>query len=121
MPNQDRRPTRRASHTSRPEREPSHDSARREGGMAMRQGVYRLPDDVARRVHLGHPWIFREAFGARKVGEPTGSLVDLVSNNRNFLARGYVDSDHPIAVRIISRDPDERVHPGAGAIAARFQ
>jgi 23S rRNA (cytosine1962-C5)-methyltransferase len=88
--------------------------------MSMRQGVYRLPDDVARRVHLGHPWIFREAFGARKVGEPTGSLVDLVSNNRNFLARGYVDSDHPIAVRVVSRDPDERVHPGSGAIAARF-
>jgi len=86
----------------------------------MRQGVYRLPDDVARRVHLGHPWIFREALGARKVTEPTGSLVDLVANNRNFLARGYVDSDHPIAVRIISRDPDERLHPGSGAIAARF-
>jgi 23S rRNA (cytosine1962-C5)-methyltransferase len=88
--------------------------------MSMRQGVYRLPDDVARRVHLGHPWVFREALGARKVGEPTGSLVDLVANNRNFLARGYVDSDHPIAVRIVSRDPDERVHPGSGAIAARF-
>jgi len=86
----------------------------------MRQGVYRLPDDVARRVHLGHPWVFREALGARKVSEPTGSLVDLVANNRNFLARGYVDSDHPIAVRIVSRDPDERVHPGSGAIAARF-
>jgi len=88
--------------------------------MSMRQGVYRLPDDVARRVHLGHPWIFREALGARKVTEPTGTLVDLVANNRNFLARGYVDSDHPIAVRIISRDADERVHPGSGAIAARF-
>jgi len=86
----------------------------------MRQGVYRLSEDVARRVHLGHPWIFREAFGARKVSERTGSLVDLVSNNRNFLARGYVDSDHPIAVRVVSRDPDERVHPGSGAIAARF-
>jgi 23S rRNA (cytosine1962-C5)-methyltransferase len=88
--------------------------------MSMRQGVYRLPDDVARRVHLGHPWIFREAFGSRKVGEPTGSLVDLVANNRNFLARGYVDSDHPIAIRVVSRDPDERVHPGSGVIAARF-
>jgi len=89
--------------------------------MSMRQGVYRLPDDVARRVHLGHPWIFREALGARKVTESTGALVDLVANNRNFLARGYVDSDHPIAVRILTRDPDERVHPGSGTIAARFQ
>ena len=86
----------------------------------MRQGVYRLPDDVARRVRLGHPWIFREAFGARKVTDTTGSLVDLVGSNRGFLARGYVDSEHSIAVRVMSRDPDERVHPGSGAIAARF-
>jgi len=120
MPNQDRRPTRRAANPSRQERESSHADSRQAGGMSMRQGVYRLPDDVARRVHLGHPWIFREALGARKVTEPTGTLVDLVANNRNFLARGYVDSDHPIAVRIISRDADERVHPGSGAIAARF-
>jgi 23S rRNA (cytosine1962-C5)-methyltransferase len=89
--------------------------------MSMRQGVYRLSDDVARRVRLGHPWIFREAFGARKVTEATGSLVDLVANNRTFLARGFVDGEHPIAVRVVSRDANERVHPGAGAIAARFQ
>ena len=86
----------------------------------MRQGVYRLPDDVARRIHLGHPWIYREAFGTRRVSEPTGSLVELVAGNRSFLARGYVDSDHPIAVRVMTRRVDERVHPGAGAVAARF-
>ena len=86
----------------------------------MRHGVYRLPDDVARRVSLGHPWIYREAFGARKVAEPTGSLVDLVSGNRSFLARGYVDTDHPVAIRIMTRRPDEAVHPGAGAVAARL-
>ena len=121
MPNQDHRPTRRAAQSSRQSRESSHVESRHSAGMTMRQGVYRLPDDVARRVHLGHPWIFREAFGARKVTDPTGSLVDLVANNRGFLARGYVDSEHSIAVRVLSRDPDERVHPGSGAIATRFQ
>jgi len=88
--------------------------------MSMRQGVYRLSDDVARRVYLGHPWVFREAFGPRKIVEPTGSLVDLVAGNREFVARGYVDADHPIAVRVVSRRQEERVHPGAGAVAARF-
>jgi 23S rRNA (cytosine1962-C5)-methyltransferase len=121
MPNQDHRSTRRIVHSSRPHREAPQVDSRHSGGMTMRQGLYRLPDDVARRVHLGHPWIFREAFGARKVTDATGSLVDLVANNRGFLARGYVDGEHAIAVRIITRDPDERVHPGSGAIAARFQ
>jgi len=86
----------------------------------MRQGIYRIPDDVARRIHLGHPWVYREVFGARKITEPTGSLVELVAGNRGFVARGYVDADHPVAVRVMSRRPDERVHPGSGAVAARF-
>jgi 23S rRNA (cytosine1962-C5)-methyltransferase len=89
--------------------------------MAMRQGMYRLPEDIARRVRLGHPWVFRDAFGPRKVTEPTGSLVDLVANNRVFLARGYVDSEHPVAVRILTRNPEESVHPGSGVIGARFK
>jgi len=86
----------------------------------MRQGIYRLPDDVARRVRLGHPWVFREALGVRKVAEPSGTLVDLVAGNRAFVARGYVDAEHPVAIRIVTRRAEERVHPGAGAIAARF-
>lgn len=85
----------------------------------MRQGQYRLPDDVARRVRAGHPWLFRDAFQGRAVSEPTGSVVELIAGNREFVARGFVDQDHAIAVRILARDPAERVHPGAGAIAAR--
>ena len=30
-----------------------------------RAGQYRVPDDVARRVELGHPWVFRDALGGR--------------------------------------------------------
>ena len=82
--------------------------------------MYRLADDVARRVRLGHPWVFREALGSRRMVEQTGDLVDLVGGNRRFVARGYVDGEHPVAVRVLSRDPDERVHPGSGAIAARL-
>jgi 23S rRNA (cytosine1962-C5)-methyltransferase len=70
---------------------------------------------------LGHPWVFRDALGARKINEPTGALVDLVESNRRFVARGYVDGDHAVAVRVLTRDPEERVHPGSGTIAARFQ
>jgi 23S rRNA (cytosine1962-C5)-methyltransferase len=88
--------------------------------MVMRHGAYRLTEDVARRVRLGHPWVYRDAFGARKIAESTGTLVELMGANRSFLARGYVDNEHAVAVRVLSRDPDERVHPGSGAIAARF-
>ena len=93
----------------------------RGGDPFARPGQYRLLEDVARRVQLGHPNVYREAFGGRAVSEATGALVDLFGGNRVFVGRGFVDQEHPIAVRVITRDADERVHPGAGAIAARFK
>jgi 23S rRNA (cytosine1962-C5)-methyltransferase len=86
----------------------------------VRVGEYRVPPDVASRVRAGHPWVFRDALGPRGVSEPTGAVVDLISGNREFAGRGYVDRDHAIAVRILSRRPDERVVPGNGVVAARF-
>jgi 23S rRNA (cytosine1962-C5)-methyltransferase len=96
-------------------------AARPRGGDPFaRPGQYRLLEDVAWRVKLGHPHVYREALGGRTVLEPTGTVVDLFGGNRVFVGRGFVDQDHPVVVRVISRDPNERIHPGAGAIAARF-
>jgi len=82
-------------------------------------GAYRLPADVATRVRAGHPWVFREALGSRGLAEPTGAVIDLLAGNGEFVARGYVDRDHPVAVRVLARDPAERVVPGNGIVAAR--
>jgi len=86
-----------------------------------RVGQYRIPTDIAGRIRAGHPWVFRDALGARGVSESTGSIVELLSGNRDFVGRGYVDQDHAIAVRVIARDPDTEVAPGRGTIAARFE
>ena len=64
--------------------------------------------------------MFRDALGSREVVEPTGTLVDIFSGNREFGARGFVDRDHPVAVRVLTRNPDEQVAPGLGIVAARF-
>ena len=86
----------------------------------MRVGQYRLSPDIASRVRSGHPWVFRDALGSRGVTESTGSVVDLISGNQEFVGRGYVDQEHAIAVRILTRNPGERVVPGAGVIGVRF-
>jgi 23S rRNA (cytosine1962-C5)-methyltransferase len=65
--------------------------------------------------------VFRDALGARGISERTGSIVELISGNRDFVGRGYVDQDHSIAVRVIARDPDTELAPGRGTIAARFE
>src|SRR3569623_197384 len=89
-------------------------------GMSRRVGIYRVSPDVASRVTAGHPWVFRDALGSRELVEPTGTVVDIFSGNRDFIARGFVDRDHPVAVRVLTRNPEEQVAPGLGIIAARF-
>src|SRR3569623_3824002 len=89
-------------------------------GMSRRVGIYRVSPDVASRVTAGHPWVFRDALGSRELVEPTGTVVDIFSGNRDFIARGFVDRDHPVAVRVLTRNADEQVAPGLGIIAARF-
>lgn len=88
--------------------------------MSRRVGIYRISPDIASRVTAGHPWVFRDALGSRELVEPTGTVVDIFSGNRDFIARGFVDRDHPVAVRVLTRNPDEQVAPGLGIIAARF-
>lgn len=89
-------------------------------GVKMRVGQYRLSPDIAARLRAGHPWVFRDALGSRGVAEPTGSVVDLISGNQEFVGRGFVDQEHAIAVRLLTRDPGERVAPGAGVVGLRF-
>src|SRR3569623_1829787 len=57
-------------------------------GMSRRVGIYRVSPDVASRVTAGHPWVFRDALGSRELVEPTGTVVDIFSGNRDFIARG---------------------------------
>ncbi len=54
------------------------------------------------------------------MSEATGTLVDLITQNRTFVARGYVDNEHSVAVRVLTRDRNAQVHPGSGTVAARF-
>jgi len=89
-------------------------------GVRVRTGEYRLTAEVAARVRAGHPWVFRDALGSRGVTERTGAIVDLISGNHEFVGRGYVDQEHPIAVRVLTRDPRERLTPGNGVVAARL-
>ena len=86
----------------------------------MRVGQYRVAGDIASRVQAGHPWIYRDALGPRGISEDTGAVIDILSGNREFVARGFVDREHAIAVRVLTRNAHEDVAPGRGAIAERF-
>jgi 23S rRNA (cytosine1962-C5)-methyltransferase len=70
----------------------------------VRRGTVRLQHDVARRVRLGHPWIYREALDPKRpLGEP-GSAVELVDWDGELVGRGVYDGESAIAIRMMTRD-----------------
>jgi 23S rRNA (cytosine1962-C5)-methyltransferase len=62
-------------------------------------------------VLRGHPWIF--SGGLRKPPDlPPGTLVDVHDAGDRFAARGYYHPRTDIAVRVLTRDPDEMIDAG---------
>ena len=76
-------------------------------GALVRRGALRIPGDVAYRVRIGHPWIFRDALGGRPLREGAGEVVDIVDPAGGFVGRGLHDPNAPIAVRVVTRERDE--------------
>jgi 23S rRNA (cytosine1962-C5)-methyltransferase len=76
------------------------------GAPIIRKNTVRLPPDVAHRVRIGHPWVYREALGPRPLTPEPGTPIDLVDDEGEFVARGLYDADSAIAVRVFVRRPD---------------
>ncbi len=95
------------------------------GAPIVRKNTVRLSGDVAQRVRLGHPWVYREALGPRPIAPEPGTTIDLIDPDGDFVGRALYDADSAIALRVFVRKPDiaidgrlvrERVH---AAIALR--
>lgn len=96
---------------SRDDRGPARRPARRGrvDAPVVRRGTIRLPHEIARRIRLGHPWIYREALDPRRpLGEP-GTPVELVDWDGEFVGRGFVDGESAIAIRMMTRSPDRHI------------
>ncbi len=57
----------------------------------------------------GHLWIFSRALRQPVPALAPGSLVDVHSMDDQFVARGYYHPETDIAVRILTRDPAEKI------------
>lgn len=79
----------------------------RDGEPRIRRGTIRLPGEVGWRLRSGHPWVFRDTLGSRPMRDAAGEVVELVTPEGDFVARGLYDPEGPIAVRVLTRDPAE--------------
>lgn len=66
----------------------------------------RLRRDLARSLRGGHPWVYRDALHPPP-RLPTGSVVDLLDEGGQYVARGLYDAASPIAFRAYTLDAQE--------------
>ena len=68
--------------------------------------VLRLNRDLVRTIKRGHPWVYADALRDLPRA-PAGSPALLLDNKKGQpVARGYYDSDCPVALRICETDPE---------------
>lgn len=60
--------------------------------------------DVARHLRAGHPWVYREAVGARVMRDEPGAIVDVVDGDGELVGRGLHEGEGTIAVRLWTHD-----------------
>lgn len=59
------------------------------------------------KVEYGHPWIFRSDIEKVEGSFKPGDIVDIYSFKNNFLARGYINPESKITIRILTYENEE--------------
>ncbi len=71
-----------------------------------------LKKRIARRVENGHPWVFGNEVGTIEGDTVAGSIVEVLTHEKKFVGRGYINMQSQIAIRLLTRDRGEQVDEG---------
>ena len=70
-----------------------------------------LNKNISRRVELGHPWVFNNEVNRGKLLDASpqpGEIVNVLTHDKNFIGRGYINPQSQIMVRLLTRDKNEK-------------
>jgi len=68
-----------------------------------------LKKKISRRVENGHPWIFGNEIATVDGDSAGGSTVEVLTHDKKFVGRGYINLQSQIAVRLLTRDKGETI------------
>ncbi len=66
-----------------------------------------LKKNEDRRLRIGHPWVFSNEIEKSEGSIEDGGLVDIHSQGGRHLGRGYINRRSLIAVRVLTREPED--------------
>ncbi len=62
-----------------------------------------------KRLEAGHPWIFQSEVKEIQGEFAPGDIVDVLNHQGHFLAKGYINPNSQMIVRVLSYDPKESI------------
>lgn len=71
-----------------------------------------LNKNISRRIELGHPWVFNNEVNRGKLLDASpqpGEIVNVLTHDKNFIGRGYINPQSQIMVRLLTRDKNENI------------
>nr|WP_278430998.1 class I SAM-dependent rRNA methyltransferase [Brevibacillus laterosporus] len=62
-----------------------------------------------KRLEAGHPWVFQSEVLEIQGDFLAGDIVEICNHQGHFLAKGYINPDSQMIVRVMSYDPKEEI------------
>ena len=69
-----------------------------------------LKAKISRRVENGHPWIFANEVNLVDEGVAAGDIVEVLTHDKKFVGKGYINPKSQILVRLLTRDRTEEIN-----------
>ena len=68
-----------------------------------------LKKKISHRVLNGHPWIFANEVDKYNTESNPGEIVEVLTHDKKFVGRGYINPKSQILVRLLSRNRNEQI------------
>lgn len=62
-----------------------------------------------KRLEQGHPWVYQSEIGRVEGAPKPGDIVEVVNHSGHFLAKGTINPNSQIAVRVLTYNPAEEI------------
>ncbi|MFC4767931.1 class I SAM-dependent rRNA methyltransferase [Effusibacillus consociatus] len=62
-----------------------------------------------KRLELGHPWVYKSEIDRVEGALQPGDIVDVVNHSGHFLAKGMINPNSQITVRVLTYNPTEEI------------
>jgi 23S rRNA (cytosine1962-C5)-methyltransferase len=69
-----------------------------------------LKKKISNRVENGHPWIFANEVNTIDGAPEGGDIVDVLTYDKKFIGRGYINPKSQIIVRLLTRKKNEEIN-----------